>query len=134
LHTIADTSLRGRVHFLGVRNDIEQLLGELTLLVHPARQEPLGRVLLEAAASGAAIIATDVGGTAEIFPTKSDAARLVLPDDPQILADAMQSLWGDAAECKRLGDAARQRAEEQFDICTAVAMLLRHYGEVISHS
>jgi len=36
-------------------------------LLHGARQEPLGRVLLEAAASHVAVIATDVGGTSEIF-------------------------------------------------------------------
>jgi glycosyltransferase involved in cell wall biosynthesis len=134
LHTIAAASLRDRVHFLGVCNDMEQRFGELTLLVHPARQEPLGRVLLEAAASGAAILATDVGGTSEIFPKESDAARLVPPNDPQTLADAMRSLLDDRAERKRLSDAARRRAEEQFDIRTAVAALLRHYGEVLSHA
>ena len=63
--------LAGRVHFLGRRNDIPHLLNELSLLVHLARQEPLGRVLLEAAASGCCVVATRVGGTEEIFPPKA---------------------------------------------------------------
>jgi glycosyltransferase involved in cell wall biosynthesis len=44
-------TLRGHVHFLGVRSDVDRLLNEISLLAHPARQEPLGRVLLEAAAA-----------------------------------------------------------------------------------
>ena len=59
-----------RVHFLGIRNDIPKLLPELTLLVHAARQEPLGRVLLESLACGVAAIATEVGGTSEILPCR----------------------------------------------------------------
>ena len=42
----AEQPLAGRVHFLGSRSDVAQLLNECTLLVHAARQEPLGRVLL----------------------------------------------------------------------------------------
>lgn len=51
--------LAGRVHFLGSRSDVSQLLCECTLLVHTARQEPLGRVLLEAAACGLTVVATN---------------------------------------------------------------------------
>lgn len=124
--------LPSRVHFLGVRNDVAQLYGELTLLVHAARQEPLGRVLLEAAASGAAIIATRVGGTAEIFPDDGQAARLIPPDDPKSLGDAILELTADQALRHRLGEAARRRAEQQFDIRTAAGNLVRHYRELYS--
>lgn len=54
------------VHWLGRRDDIPSLMQRSTLLVHTARQEPLGRVLLEALASGLPFVATDVGGTREI--------------------------------------------------------------------
>ena len=67
--TAAQPPLAGRVHFLGSIADVPRLMTECVLLVHAARQEPLGRVLLEAAASGLAVVATDVGGTREIFPT-----------------------------------------------------------------
>ena len=68
LHELASQPpLRGHVHFLGVRHDVPEILNELTLLLHGARQEPLGRVLLEAAASQVPVIATHVGGTGEIF-------------------------------------------------------------------
>ena len=68
LHDLASQPpLKGHVHFLGVRHDVQMILNELTLLMHGARQEPLGRVLLEAAASQVPVIATNVGGTSEIF-------------------------------------------------------------------
>ena len=81
----------------------------MTLLVHPARQEPLGRVLLEAAATGTAIIATDVGGTREIFPPEGASASLVPPDDAAVLAQEIQRLLDDESERQRLRAAARAR-------------------------
>ncbi len=81
--------LRGRVHSLGVRTDIDCLLRELTVYVHAARQEPLGRVLLESAATGLAVVATDVGGTREIFDTCPPSALLVPPDAVEQLAQSI---------------------------------------------
>jgi glycosyltransferase involved in cell wall biosynthesis len=122
--------LTGRVHFLGRRNDITLLLNELTLLVHSARQEPLGRVLLEAAASGVAVVATDVGGTREIFPPDSDAARLVPPDDAEAMAAAMLEVLANRPLRDRLGAGARQNAERRFNLRTAVRNLLSQYANV----
>ena len=88
---------------MGVRSDVDRMLGEATLLVHPARQEPLGRVLLEAAAAGIAVVTTTVGGTREIFPPDRNAAILVPPTIPsrwrtQSSASSMirryEQLWG----------------------------------------
>jgi glycosyltransferase involved in cell wall biosynthesis len=132
LHDAVEGSLRGRVHFLGARNDVCQLLGELALLAHAARQEPLGRVLLEAAAAGTAIVATAVGGTSEIFPPDAGAAVLVSPGDAAALADAMLTLLGDPSLRGRLGSDARRRAEERFDVRTAVAGLIEHYRVIAS--
>jgi len=127
LHRVAAGPLAGRVHFLGVRNDIQRILNELTLLVHPARQEPLGRVLLEAAAAGLAVVATDVGGTREIFPLECEAARLVPPDDVQALSLAVGGLLGDPLQCRRLAGNARRHAETTFAQQLAVDGLVKHY-------
>jgi glycosyltransferase involved in cell wall biosynthesis len=131
LHDASRGPLTGRVHFLGLRNDVGRLLSELTLLVHPARQEPLGRVLLEAAAAGLGVVATLVGGTPEIFPPASESARLVPPNDAKTLAAAIVELMGDAALRRRLATAARRRAEEQFDIRASTGALLQHYRALI---
>ncbi len=131
LRTTADASLAGRVHWLGRRDDVEQLLGELTLLIHPARQEPLGRVLLEAAAAGVPVIATDVGGTPEIFPQESQAAQLVPPNNPTAMAREIECVAFNPTLRTRLAEAARHRAEETFTIRQATTGLIDHYRQVI---
>lgn len=133
----------GRVHFLGVRNDIPKLLNELTLLLHPARQEPLGRVMLEAAACGTSVVATDVGGTSEIFPDsrfdlpienrfKKESARLVPLKSPDLFRAAVCSLLDSAADRDRIGKAARQRVERMFSHKIAADNLFRHYEAVFN--
>lgn len=122
--------LAGRVHFLGVRRDVERILGELTLLVHAARQEPLGRVLLEAAAAGLPTVATDVGGTAEIL-VRPEFAELLAPcGDATGLAAAIERLMNDAARREALARRLRRRAEEAFSVRDAAERLLGHYQAV----
>ncbi len=130
LHQAVAGPLAGRVHFLGTRDDVPRILNELTLLVHPARQEPLGRVLLEAAAAGVAIVATDVGGTREIFPTENGAACLVPPDDVPAMSAAIAGLLDDATQRRKLAENGRKRIEQAFDLKQAVVGLLAHYDEI----
>lgn len=133
VHTAADSGpLRGRVHFPGVRSDVDRLLNEFVLLAHPARQEPLGRVLLEAAAAGVPVVATDVGGTREIFPPETGSACLVPSDDPAALAAAIGRLLKDADQRAVIGRSARLRAEQAFGAAQAAETLGRHYGELIA--
>lgn len=127
----ATEGLSGRVRFLGHRDDVPRVLNELAVLVHPARQEPLGRVLLEAAASGVATVATDVGGTREVFPPESDTAVLVPPDDAQAIAGAVQRLIEHPDRRMRVAAAARRRAEDAFDIRETVERLVGHYWHVL---
>jgi len=124
--------LRGRVHFLGVREDVDRLLNEFTVLAHAARQEPLGRVLLEAAAAGTPTVATDVGGTSEIFPPGMASALLVPPDDAESLAAAILRLLRGAELRAAVGSAARQRAEQAFDARRTAEALAAHYCDLIA--
>jgi glycosyltransferase involved in cell wall biosynthesis len=79
-----------------------------------------------------AIVATDVGGTREVFPASSDAALIVPPGDDAALAEALSTLLTDWALRQQLGSAARQRAEQAFILADAAAGLARHYHEVLS--
>ena len=108
-------ALKGRFHFLGARGDVDLILNELALYVHAARQEPLGRVLLEAGAAATAIIATDVGGTREIFPESAHAAVLVPPQSSSTLAAAIEQLLTTEDVRRTLGSNARQRIAAAFD-------------------
>jgi glycosyltransferase involved in cell wall biosynthesis len=112
-NAFARAGLGARLHVLGYRDDVDRLMNEADLLVHPAKQEPLGRVLLEAAASGLPIVATNVGGTAEIVADDL-SARLVASNDQAELAGAVIELASDARLRARLAAAARQRVTDEF--------------------
>ena len=81
-------SLSDRLVRTGYRDDVWPVLRRADVLLHPARQEPFGRVLLEASAVGTPIVACDVGGTREML---GDTATLVPPDDPSALAAAVRA-------------------------------------------
>lgn len=122
---------KDRVHFVGYRHDIERLLPELRLLVHPSRQEPLGRVLLEAAACGVPCVATDVGGTREIFPSDLEAAVLVPPGDDIALSAAVLALLLDPARRHAIATRARSQIVEHFDCADSARELVRHYSKLV---
>jgi glycosyltransferase involved in cell wall biosynthesis len=117
-----------RVHWLGDRDDVPALMNCADCLVHPAHQEPLGRVLLEAAAAGLPIIATDVGGTPEIV-TNGESARLVPAGDSSALAAALIELHDCPDLCRQYAAAARRRAETHFNADQAAAALTRIWIE-----
>ncbi|MBA4020409.1 MAG: hypothetical protein C0483_24880 [Pirellula sp.] len=134
LHAIAaEAGIADRVHYLGTRSDVPRILPQFTLLLHMARQEPLGRVLLESAACGVPVVATDVGGTREIFPHAADDGALLVPVDDVVAArTAVQSILADAALARRMGSAGRRRIEAAFSVEQSAAGLLRHYKEVLA--
>lgn len=73
LHQFAQENFAsGKVKWLGRRTDIPDLMRQAKLLVHGAKQEPLGRVLLEATAAGLPMVTTNVGGTPEILAGHED--------------------------------------------------------------
>lgn len=118
------------LHLLGYREDMPELMNAADVLVHPANQEPLGRVLLEAAASGLPIIATDVGGTSEIFRHR-ESAWLIPPGEPKALAEAILKLANDAELRSRLAGKARVRMLEAFSIESAAENLRSLWASVL---
>lgn len=125
------SALRGHVHFIGRRDDVHLQMNEALLLVHAAREEPLGRVLLEACASGLPVVATEVGGTAEIFPDGSGTAVLVPKDDSESMSSAIIELMLDDARLRALAQSARKRATECFDAGMAAIRLAQIYQEML---
>ena len=105
----AQPPLKGHVHFLGVRHDVPAILNELTVLLHGARQEPLGRVLLEAAASQVPVIASNVGGTGEIFQPLESREQ-----PAAILINDLESKSDDDLSCEFAQNASRLLINKTF--------------------
>jgi glycosyltransferase involved in cell wall biosynthesis len=123
LQRFNENNLRSHLHCLGHRDDVPELLSEIAMIVHPAQQEPYGRVLLEAAACGVPVVATNVGGTAEIV-LDGLTGRLVPPRNPEALANAVIGLATNRSMMQSMGLAARERAMSEFDIARSVQRLV----------
>lgn len=80
------------------------------LLALPSRSEGLGRVLLEAACRGRALVGTRRGGIVDVV-SDGENGLLVDPADPDALAAAIVRVLSDRAEAMRLGSSARSTAE-----------------------
>ncbi|WP_434644367.1 glycosyltransferase family 4 protein [Achromobacter piechaudii] len=105
----------GAVEALGERSDIASLYAACHIAVLPSYREGLPKSLIEAAASGRAVVTTDVPGCRDaIEPGKT--GLLVPVRDAPALADAIARLVEDAALRQSMGEAGRRLAESEFDI------------------
>lgn len=117
-------------HRTGWRSDMARVMSAADILVHAARQEPLGRVLLEAAAAGLAIVATNVGGTSEIVQHET-SALLVPPDEPTLMAAAVERVVQHPDLRQQLAQAARQRIESAFRLKDAATQLVNVWSQLL---
>lgn len=103
--------LRDRVHFLGYRRDIAEIMKAVDFFVFPSRYEPFGMVVSEAMATGIPVITTAVSGVAEIVTPESG---IVLSDteDVAALSEAMAKLTSDRLLRETMGRAAREITEQ----------------------
>jgi glycosyltransferase involved in cell wall biosynthesis len=101
------------VTMLGHVTDIASVWARAHLAVLPSRREGLPKSLLEAAACGRAMVATDVPGCREAV-VAGKTGLLVPPDDPAALADAILQLLGAPERRRQMAQAARHMAETRF--------------------
>lgn len=128
----ADLGVADRVRFLGERTDVPNLLAASDLLLMPFWREPFGRVAVEAMAMGVPVVASEVGGPAEIV--RPDVDGLLLPARaPEVWSRALERLLPDAALRRRLGENARTRAAD-FSVEAHIARVLALYRELCSAS
>ncbi|MGY1640759.1 glycosyltransferase family 4 protein [Geodermatophilus sp. SYSU D00703] len=113
--TASRLGLHDRVTFLGFRRDVPRLLGEADAFVLPSAMEQQPLVLIEALGAGKPVIATDVGGIADMI---AGAGIVVPPGDVAALTLALQDLTtGDQAA--RWGARGAAVARERFSVQSA---------------
>jgi glycosyltransferase involved in cell wall biosynthesis len=130
---IDTAGLSGRVHLVGFRDDLAELLPCLALLVHPALMEGLGVSLLQAAAAGVPIVASRVGGIPEAIED-GVTGLLVPPGEAAALAQALRALLTDPARRERLGQAGAERVRRVFSVDEMVEGNLRVYHELLAEA
>lgn len=134
-HEVERRGLRSRVSFAGSVNQdrIRDFYREADVFVLPSFAEGIPIVLMEAMAMEIPCVSTTVAGIPELIRNEVDGL-LVPPSDDGALADAIARLIDDDQLCRRLGQAARRRIVDQFDLDQNVASLARLFAARLPES
>lgn len=133
-HRIPEEVREGGLEHPGIKaypgikhTEIAEWMARCAIFALPSRTEAMGRVLLEAAACGKCRLATRVDGIPTVVEDGVDGV-LVGAESLEQLVSALERLMGDEELRRRLGDAARLRAEREF----SDDRYLDHYAELVS--
>ncbi|MER5914833.1 glycogen synthase [Streptomyces sp. NPDC001982] len=117
------------------RPDVIQLLTHASVFVCPSVYEPLGIVNLEAMACGTPVVASRVGGIPEVVEDGETGLLVTLDDDfESSLARALDSVLGDPAAARLMGEAGRERAVGEFGWDAVGRRTVRLYEEILKQA
>lgn len=133
---VAVAGLESNVRFHGqlTRQQVAVFLQMVDAMVVPSiptsngRREGIPVVLMEAMASGKPVVASGISGIPELVEDQL-SGLLVLPRQPQAIADALERLIQDPQLRSRLGQGGRQKVEREFDLIKNSAQLLQVFNE-----
>ena len=127
---VAASGLADRIWMAGVRDDVPALLAGLDLFVLPSLAEGISNTILEAMASGLPVVATRVGGNAELV-ADGRSGMLVPSDDADAMAGAIAGYGVDRSRAAQQGDSARSLAVARFSIDTMVGCYADLYDTLL---
>lgn len=125
----ASRGLTRQVRFVGAL-PARTAFAQGRIVVVPSRAESLPYIVLEAAAAGCPIVATAVGGIAEIFGP--DADKLIPPSQPRALAEAIGAVLSNVQQACADAQRLRARVRAGFSVSTMTDQILAAYGEALS--
>lgn len=122
-----------RTWFAGERSDVPALMRRMDVFVLPSLAEGISNSILEAMASGRPVVATDVGGNAELLAP--DATGVLVPSsDPRAMADAIGAYFDDSGRLAAHSAAARARAVTDFSLERMTGNYHRTYAALLQRS
>jgi glycosyltransferase involved in cell wall biosynthesis len=128
----ADLGTADRVHLLGKRRDIPDLLEAGDVFVFPSLWEGLPIALVEALEMKLPVVASDIAPNREVV--QDDAGVLVPPRDPEALAEGIQKLLNEPERAREFAETGQQRVAEQFSVETLVADYRTLYRDLLERS
>jgi glycosyltransferase involved in cell wall biosynthesis len=127
---IAELGLGDRIHLLGLRRDVANVLQALDVFVLPTHQEALGTAFIEAGTMGLPSVASRVDGVPEVV-VDGETGLLVPVGDSAAIAAALIELLADPERRRRLGETARARARERFSREAMVTGMIEVYRRLL---
>lgn len=123
---VAAARVSTSVTLTGFRTDVADALAAFDVFVLPSIMEGLGTSILDALAAEVPVVASAVGGIPEII-TDGESGRLVPPEDPDRLAEAIAGLLDDPDTARALAQAGCARVEADYTEEAMVAATLAAY-------
>ena len=123
-------NLEKNIHFYGFINNLEEQIGALDLIVHPAEKEGLGVALLQASSAKVPVVATNVGGIPEIIKNNVNGF-LINPDDKVNLKNSIKRLIDDSNLRKVFGENGNKIVKEEFSINSMLKGNIAVYEKII---
>ena len=114
----------------GERADVPAILRGLDCFVLPSLAEGVSNTILEAMATGLPVVATDVGGNAELV-THGSTGEIVPAADVQACANAMRRMAADPAQARAMGKSGREQIEKRFSMGAMVAAYQGVYDKLL---
>ncbi len=131
VETLRAADHEGRVDWLGHQSDMPALLRSADIAVLPSYHEGLPRFLIEAAAVGLPLVATDLEACRRVI-RDGENGILVPVRDAVALADALERLVREPETRRRMGEAGRRIAAREFDTRTTIQDWLELYEQLLT--
>jgi len=129
LGILREANLESIVWLPGERQDIPELMRGMDIFVLPSIAEGISNTILEAMATGLPVVATDVGGNRELIE-EGITGKLVPPQNPGAMADAIASYVVSPSLRLENGQAGRKRVERCFSMEAMVEGYLKVYDSL----
>ena len=128
---INDLQKQGLLRYYGYRDDLGQIMADHHIIVHPSYHEGMSNVLLEAAATGRPVVATNITGCIETY-IPGVSGESCKRKDSQSLQQALERILEHTSdERSKMGQAGRSHVETYFDRQQVVKVYLENIHQII---
>ncbi|NMH68925.1 glycosyltransferase family 4 protein [Bacillus sp. RO3] len=124
------SSLSHRIHFLGNRRDVPELLANAHIFVLTSQYEGLPISIIEAMRCGLPIVASDVGGVEELVK-EGENGFLIPRGDATLLTSKLKTLMANQPLMEKMGQVSRQRYEAKFSFEKMRDQTLQMYRDIL---
>jgi len=129
---INEAGITELVCMTGSRNDVSELMAALDVFVLPSKAEGVSNTILEAMATALPVIATDVGGNAQLV-VDNETGFIIPSEEVSALADRLQQYVNDKDLLKKHAQAGRDRAEKSFSLEHMVNQYQTVYEQLLAN-